>query len=106
MQKAREGAREAIASPSVMPPKYNLNYHFVVSSSALTFWGQGSPPRILISIYGCINSKEGGSKEAEARSISFWGLVGIADGVGGAPTQEAFASRPPTPKGSLPTSKR
>ena len=27
--KCKEGAREAIASPSVMPPKYNLNYHFV-----------------------------------------------------------------------------
>ena len=29
MQKASEGAREAVASPSVMPPKYNLNYDFV-----------------------------------------------------------------------------
>ena len=30
-----------------------------------------------------------GAREAEARSVSFWGLVGIADGAGGAPTQEA-----------------
>ena len=26
------------------------------------------------------------TREAEARSVSFWGLVGIEDGVGGAPS--------------------